>query len=74
VSYVSVDSDNENHYRLRVSSADRKTPPQRLDRPAEPLRIPSDQLLGAAGQAVIIHKGREYILRQTQNGKLILTA
>ena len=36
--------------------------------------IPSEQLLGALGLALIVHRGREYRLRQTQNGKLILTA
>ncbi len=42
--------------------------------PAELRRIPSEELLGRAGEAVIVHNGREYRLRQTQNGKLILTA
>ena len=42
--------------------------------PSEPRRIPSEQLLGPGGQASIVHRGREYLLRQTQNGKLILTA
>jgi len=37
-------------------------------------RIQSEQLLGRAGETVIVHNGREYRLRQTQNGKLILTA
>lgn len=37
-------------------------------------RIPSKSLLGPAGEVVIVHNGREYRLRQTQNGKLILTA
>ena len=41
---------------------------------AAPRRIPSEHLLGAAGLAVIVHHGREYRLRQTQTGKLILTA
>ena len=40
----------------------------------QPRRIRSEQLLGVAGQAVILHRGREYRLRKTQNGKLILTA
>jgi len=48
---------------------------QRPSSPAlEPRRIPSELLLGRAGQAVILHNGREYRLRRTQNGKLILTA
>lgn len=42
--------------------------------PIERRRIPSDQLLGRVGEAVILHNGREYHLRQTQSGKLILTA
>ncbi|OGA60823.1 MAG: hypothetical protein A3G81_23895 [Betaproteobacteria bacterium RIFCSPLOWO2_12_FULL_65_14] len=42
--------------------------------PIERRRISSEQLLGRAGEAVIVHNGREYRLRQTQNGKLILTA
>jgi hemin uptake protein HemP len=37
-------------------------------------RIPSDALLGRAKELVIVHNGREYRLRLTQNGKLILTA
>jgi hemin uptake protein HemP len=37
-------------------------------------RVASRDLLGSAGQIVITHAGREYRLRITQNGKLILTA
>ena len=37
-------------------------------------RIPSQDLLGARGELVILHNGREYRLRLTQQGKLILTA
>jgi hemin uptake protein HemP len=67
--------DNENHYRLsQMSPADAKVPPKSPDRPTEPLRIQSEKLLGAAGQVVIVHRGREYRLRETQNRKLILTA
>jgi hemin uptake protein HemP len=36
--------------------------------------VTSRELLGASGQLVITHGGREYRLRVTQNGKLILTA
>lgn len=42
--------------------------------PAEPPRIPSEQLMGRYREIVIVHNGREYRLRQTQSGKLILTA
>ena len=34
----------------------------------------SQELLGTRRELVIVHNGREYHLRLTQNGKLILTA
>lgn len=37
-------------------------------------RVMSDRLLGERRELVIEHNGREYRLRLTQNGKLILTA
>lgn len=37
-------------------------------------RISSVDLLGSRGELIIDHDGREYRLRLTQNGKLILTA
>jgi hemin uptake protein HemP len=42
--------------------------------PGVPQRVQSDALLGRSKQLVILHNGREYRLRMTQNGKLILTA
>ena len=39
-----------------------------------PVKVPSEALLGARKEIVITHNGREYRLRVTQNGKLILTA
>jgi hemin uptake protein HemP len=39
-----------------------------------PRRVASESLLGEAKALLIIHNGREYQLRLTQNGKLILTA
>lgn len=42
--------------------------------PAPAPRISSRELLGPHGELVIEHQGREYRLRITQNGKLILTA
>jgi hemin uptake protein HemP len=39
-----------------------------------PRRVSSAELLGPRGEVVIEHAGREYRLRITQNGKLILTA
>jgi hemin uptake protein HemP len=37
-------------------------------------RVLSRHLLGERGELVIEHNGREYRLRLTQSGKLILTA
>lgn len=37
-------------------------------------RISSLALFGPRGELIIEHNGREYRLRLTQNGKLILTA
>ena len=48
----------------------RLSEPQR----AAPQKIASEALLGASRELVIVHNGREYRLRLTQNGKLILTA
>ena len=42
--------------------------------PTPPNRVTSEALLGAGRELVIVHNGREYRLRLTQNGKLILTA
>jgi hemin uptake protein HemP len=39
-----------------------------------PQRVSSESLLGHQRELVIMHNGREYHLRLTQNGKLILTA
>ena len=41
---------------------------------AFPPKVSSRQLLGPRGEIVIVHNGREYRLRVTQNGRLILTA
>ncbi len=37
-------------------------------------KVTSETLLGRNRELVIVHNGREYRLRLTQNGKLILTA
>jgi len=37
-------------------------------------KVSSRALLGPRGELIIEHGGREYRLRLTQNGKLILTA
>ena len=55
-----------------------KAPPSPLGRPVEnrsaPKRLLSEALFGEGREVVIVHCGREYRLRVTQNGKLILTA
>jgi hemin uptake protein HemP len=43
-------------------------------KPVPPDQISSEALLGLRQELVIVHNGREYRLRLTQNGKLILTA
>jgi len=40
----------------------------------KPWRAASDDLLGEAGELIIMHGEREYRLRRTASGKLILTA
>ena len=44
------------------------------DRDETPTRVSSKALLGNRRELLIEHDGREYRLRLTQNGKLILTA
>jgi len=61
----------ENRYRshmLPIMNIGAKTLPRELK------RVTSEQLLGPAKELAIVHNGREYRLRMTQNGKLILTA
>jgi hemin uptake protein HemP len=40
----------------------------------QPRRVSIQALLGTARELVILHNGREYRLRLTRSGKLILTA
>ena len=47
--------------------------PERTERQGSN-RIASEALLGTHREVVIVHNGREYRLRLTQNDKLILTA
>jgi hemin uptake protein HemP len=57
------------------SSEDQKADPhQRRELAPGKGPISSRDLLGKRGELVIEHSGREYRLRVTQNGKLILTA
>lgn len=55
-----------------VSPVDKAKPSVQL--PSEPPKVKSETLLGRARALVITHNGRDYCLRVTQNGKLILTA
>jgi hemin uptake protein HemP len=53
----------------------RMSPVQAAEKPVNaPRKVQSDSLLGEAKELLILHNGREYRLRLTQNGKLILTA
>jgi hemin uptake protein HemP len=45
-----------------------------LEPQGRPPRIESTALLGKSQELVIVHNSREYRLRLTRNGKLILTA
>jgi hemin uptake protein HemP len=64
-----VDDYSDNYYRLGMIK------PATASQPASvPSKVPSQLLLGARRELVITHNGREYRLRVTQNGKLILTA
>lgn len=70
------DNTNENRYRSHMLP---DQPPSRAE--ATQMRdarsansVPSQDLLGQRGELIIEHEGRQYRLRRTQNGKLILTA
>jgi hemin uptake protein HemP len=75
-----LDQVNENSYHLHMSLGDNS----RITVSGQALRagrstgtdcrIPSHELLGQRGELIIEHNGREYRLRVTQSGKLILTA
>lgn len=52
------------------------TPPYRPEplQPQAPVRrVQVAELLGGAGQVILLHQGQEYRLRVTRAGKLILT-
>jgi hemin uptake protein HemP len=75
-----VDTANANGYRFRMITTEPSA--ARDERggaaPAGPQapgkRVHSAELLGERGELIIVHAGREYRLRLTQSGKLILTA
>jgi len=58
----------------RNDDAPRGVVPRSEPRKTLPRRIGSRELLAGAQELVIVHDGRDYRLRITQNGKLILTA
>ena len=64
-----VDDYTENYYCLY-----RMNPQKPVNAPEAARKIASEALLGERRELVIVHNGREYRLRVTQNGKLILTA
>ena len=51
-----------------------RSPAEATPAPGLPRRIRSEEILRGAREIVIEHDGRQYRLRITQNGKLILTA
>lgn len=61
--HLSIDS------RVAAHDAVGAMPPAR-----QPTRVPSEALLGDRGELIIVHAGREYRLRRTSLGKLMLTA
>ena len=72
---MAVDCINENNYRYWMSpKLDPNAERENLPAAQQPARVSSESLLGACGELLIVHNGREYRLRLTQNGKLILTA
>lgn len=66
-----VDDWNDNNYRSSMQQ-DKRNPV-----PASPASLPkvaSEALFGVGRELVITHNGRNYRLRVTRSGKLILTA
>jgi len=57
-----------------TNSAPTRSPAAAPPVPGPPRRIRSEDILLGAREIVIEHDGRQYQLRITQNGKLILTA
>lgn len=60
--------------RIEAPSAHAATPRPPRQGTAPVRRVSSVELMAGASEVVITHSGREYRLRVTQNGKLILTA
>lgn len=78
---LQLDVTNENRYRSRTVQERSQPAPGIFPAPeapatasAGPRRVRSEELMGGSPELLIDHQGREYRLRVTQNGKLILTA
>ncbi|MDR5893775.1 hemin uptake protein HemP [Halomonas mongoliensis] len=56
-----------------TSEATHRTRVRPAPEPPSPASVDSRRLLGSEGQLLIEHRGRLYQLRETRNGKLILT-
>jgi hemin uptake protein HemP len=74
-----IDPINANSYHSAMKNGDALGDSRVMGNPAKqvrraPQRVGSRQLLGLRGELIIEHQGRDYCLRITQNGKLILTA
>ena len=75
-----LDDSNENDYHYGMEDGPKpdvellKQPDRKVAARSNPYGVTSDQLLGGARELLILHAGRQYRLRLTQNGKLILTA
>lgn len=65
---------NANHYHSQKMTLQKPLPQPLYNLPQVPSPVDSRVLFGARKELVIVHGGREYRLRMTQNGKLILTA
>lgn len=74
-----LDNTNENGYHFHIVMNKALSGPARHKRENRSgtdtvAHMTSGELLGPYGELIIVHDGREYRLRLTQNGKLILTA
>jgi hemin uptake protein HemP len=52
---------------------DARSTPAAAARPAPRIRVSSDEMFRGQREIVIVHGGREYLLRITKSDKLILT-
>ncbi len=57
----------------RMSQPDPRTRADESKDESQTRKVTIEELLGAAGALIIVHRGEEYRLRITSNGKLLLT-